>query len=140
KALKQQYAKDMEEQRKKVAAQQAQIQTLQQTARSLEDRLRAQAATPKAPAAQPAQGPDRQQRLLEIQRRQLGVLEEQMGLVAHEPERQGPAIEKLQSQAATLESARGKRPSVTRSSPTSMTRCWMRSTASNATRPGCRPP
>ncbi len=111
KALKEQYARDMEEQRKKAEAQQKQIDTLQQSARLLEDRLKAaQAAIPMAPGGQnPAggqnpQGPGRQQRLSDVQQRQLKVLEEQLGLVADELEKEGPAVEKLQGQAATLDS------------------------------------
>src|SRR5271156_2800448 len=40
KALKEQYAKDMQEQKKKVTSQQTQIETLQRTAQLLEDRLK----------------------------------------------------------------------------------------------------
>ena len=111
KALKDQYARDMEQQRKTVAAQQKQIDTLQQSARLLEERLKAaQASIPPAagvqnvPVGQNPQGPDRQQRLSDIQQKQLKVLEEQMGLVTDEVEKQAPAVEKLQGQAATLES------------------------------------
>ena len=118
KALKDQYARDMEEQRKKAEAQQKQIETLQQSARTLEDRLRAaQGAMPAVPAAlnapaggqpgpggQNPPGQDRQQRLTDIQQRQMRLLEEQMGLVADEVEKQAPRIEKLQTQAATLDS------------------------------------
>ncbi len=109
KALKEQYAKDMEKQRQTVAAQQKQIETLQQSSRLLEDRLKA-AQGAIAPGVQNVaggqnpQGPDRQQKLTEIQQKQMKVLEEQMGLVADEVEKQAPAVEKLQSQAATLES------------------------------------
>jgi hypothetical protein len=123
KALKDQYAKDMEEQRKKAESQQKQIETLQQTARLLEDRLKAaQASIPRAdgalkaaaaqnapgaqnaPAGQPPPGQDRQRRLSEIQQKQLDVVQQQLGLVTDELEKQGPAVEKLQTQAATLES------------------------------------
>ncbi len=109
KALKEQYAKDMEQQRLTVAAQQKQIETLQQSSRLLEDRLKA-AQGAIAPGVQNIaggqnpQGPDRQQKLTDIQQKQLKVLEEQMGLVADEIEKQAPAVEKLQGQAATLES------------------------------------
>jgi hypothetical protein len=105
KALKEQYAKDMEAQRKTVASQQTQIETLQRTARLLDAQLKAaQAANPNAPGGQNVQGPDRQQRLTELQQKQLKILEEQLGLVADEVEKQAPAVEKLQTQAATLES------------------------------------
>jgi hypothetical protein len=85
KALKDQYSRDMAEQRKKVDDQQKQIQTLQ-------DQLRS------------TQAPDRLQKLSEVQQKQIGVLEEQSQLVADQLERQGPVVEKLQTQAATLES------------------------------------
>ena len=105
KALKEQYAKDMLEQRKKVEAQQSQIQTLQRNAQVLEERLKtAQAASPTPPAGQNVQGPDRQQRLSDVQQKQLKVLQEELGLVADEVEKNGPVIEKLQTQTATLES------------------------------------
>jgi hypothetical protein len=105
KALKEQYAKDMADQRKKAEAQQDQIQTLQRHAQVLEDRLKvAEAQKPNPPAGQNVQGPDRQQRLSDIQQKQLKLLQEQLGLVGDEVEKAGPAIEKLQSQTATLES------------------------------------
>jgi hypothetical protein len=110
KALKEQYAKSVEEQKQKVEAQQKQIDTLQQTARTLEDRLKAaQALVPapggqNAPGAQNPQAQDKQQKLSEIQQKQLELLEKQLGLVGDEVEQQGPVIEKLQSQTATLES------------------------------------
>ncbi len=117
KALKEQYAKDLEEQRKKAEAQQKQIETLQRAAETLEGRLKsAQAATttapvaqvaPAAPAAAGAQvgpAPDRQQKMTDVQQRQLKLLEEQLGLVGSELETQLPAIQQLQAQTATLES------------------------------------
>ena len=96
KALKEQYAKDMEEQQKKADAQQAQIETLQRTARLLEERLKAKGPTPDVPGGQVAPGgpngqaQDRQQKLSDIQQKQLKVLEEQLGLVADEVEKQSP--------------------------------------------------
>ncbi len=104
KALKEQYAKDMEEQRKKVEAQQKQIEVLQQSGRTLEERLKAQAAIPNVAGAQIVPAQDRQQKLTEIQQKQMKLLEEQLGLVADEVEKAGPAVEKLQGKAATLES------------------------------------
>ena len=92
KALKEQYVKDMTEQRQKVEAQQQQIQSLEQSARMLQDQLRA------------GQGGDRPRKLSDIQQKQLGVLEEQSQLVADQVEKQAPVVEKLQTQAATLES------------------------------------
>jgi hypothetical protein len=92
KALKDQYARDMEEQRKKVEAQEKQIATLQQQSQSLQEQLAK------------AQGGDTQKKLTEIQQKQLRVLEEQSQLVADQLERQTPVVEKLQTQTATLES------------------------------------
>ena len=96
KALKDQYARDMEEQRKKVEAQQKQIETLEKSARSLQDQLRN------------GQVADRQRQLSGLQQKQMGVLEEQARLLAEQVEKQEPVIEGLQGQTATLES-RGKR-------------------------------
>jgi hypothetical protein len=92
KALKEQYARDMEEQRKTVAAQQQQIVSLQQSARSLQEQLAK------------AQGGEKQKTLSEIQQKQIRVLEEQTQLIADQVEKQGPAVEQLQAQTATLES------------------------------------
>jgi hypothetical protein len=92
KALKEQYARDMEEQRKKVEAQQKQIETLERTSRALQDQLAK------------AQGGDQQRKLTDIQQKQLRLLEEQSQLVADQLEKQAPAVEKLQTQTATLES------------------------------------
>ena len=111
KSLKEQYAKDMAEQRKTVAAQQAQIETLRQGTLGLEERLKtAQTAIAAAPGGQaapgggqaapgagqvapgggqPPQGPDRQQRLSDIQQKQLKLIEEQMRIVADEVEKRG---------------------------------------------------
>lgn len=91
-ALKEQYAKDMEGQRKTIEAQQKQISTLEQSAKALQDQLR------NAPAV------DRLQKLTDIQQKQMGVIEEQSKLTADQVEQQGPAVEKLQTQTATLES------------------------------------
>ena len=92
KALKEQYAKDMAEQRGQIAAQQKKIEALERSAR------------PPGDAPPDAQGADRLQKLSEIQRKQLKVLEEQSQLVADEIEKQAPVVEKLRDQAATLES------------------------------------
>ncbi len=118
KALKEQYAKDMQEQQKKVAAQQAQIATLQQTAKALEDRLKATQAPNAPPGGQDPQGPDRQQKLTDIQQKQLKVLEEQLGLVADEVEKQVPALESVADPSRhaglTLEARRPARPATRR--------------------------
>jgi hypothetical protein len=104
KALKEQYAKDMAEQRKKVEDQQKQIATLQQSAQALQNQLKAQAAVPNAAAGQNAQGQDRQQKINDLQQKQIELLERQSQLVADELSQQEPAIAKLQGQTATLES------------------------------------
>ena len=75
KALKEQYAKDMAEQRKKVEAQQKQIATLQQSAQALQDRLKTQTAVPNAPGGQNAQGQDRQKKLTDLQQKQIELIE-----------------------------------------------------------------
>jgi chemotaxis protein histidine kinase CheA len=99
KALKDQYARDkeeqqkkVEEQRKKIEDQQKQIETLERSSKALQEQLAK------------AQGGDLQKKLSEIQQKQLRVLEEQSQLVADQLEKQGPAVEKLQTQAATLAS------------------------------------
>jgi hypothetical protein len=104
KSLKEQYAKDMAEQKKKVEAQQQQIATLQQSAQALQDRLKAQIPVPSAPGGQNAQGQDRQKQLTDLQQKEIGVLEQQSKLIAEELGQQAPAIENLQGQTATLES------------------------------------
>jgi hypothetical protein len=104
KSLKEQYAKDMAEQQKKVEAQQKQIESLQRSAQVLQDRLRTQSAAPNAAGAQNAQGQDRQKQLTDLQQKEIGVLEQQSKLLAEQLEQQVPAIEKLQGQTATLES------------------------------------
>jgi hypothetical protein len=104
KGLKEQYAKDMAEQRKKVEEQQKQIATLQQSAQALQDRLKAQTAMPGVPGGQNAPGQDRQQKITDLQQKQIELLERQAQLVADELAQQGPAIENLQSQTASLES------------------------------------
>ena len=48
-----------------------------------------------------------QQKLLELQRKQIGVLEQQAKLLAGQVQKQGPAVETIQAQGATLE-ARAK--------------------------------
>ena len=48
KSLKEQYAKDMAEQQKKVEAQQKQIESLERSAQVLQDRLKTQVAAPSA--------------------------------------------------------------------------------------------
>jgi hypothetical protein len=104
KALKEQYARDMAEQKKKVEAQQKQIETLERSAQVLQDRFRSQAAAIAAPGAQNTQAQDRQKLVTDLEHKKIGLLEEQVELLADELEQQGPAIEKLQSQTATLES------------------------------------
>ena len=102
KSLKEQYAKDMAEQKKKVEAQQQQIATLQQSAQALQDQLKAQTPVPNAPGGQNAQGQDRQKQLTDLQQKEIGLLEQQSKLIAEELDQQAPAIEKLQGQTATL--------------------------------------
>ncbi len=104
KSLKEQYAKDMAEQKKKVEAQQKQIESLERSAQVLQDRLKTQVAAPNAAGAQNAQGQDRQKQLTDLQQKEIGLLEQQSKLLAEELEQQAPAIEKLQGQTATLES------------------------------------
>jgi len=104
KSLKEQYTKDMAEQRRKVEEQQKQIATLQQSAQALQDRLKAQTTVPNAPGGQNAQGQDRQQKIADVQQKQIELLERQSQLVADELSQQGPALENLQSMTATLES------------------------------------
>ena len=104
KSLKEQYAKDMAEQKKKVEAQQKQIESLERSAQVLQDRLKTQVAAPNAAGAQNAQGQDRQKQLTDLQQKEIGLLEEQSKLVAEQLDQQAPAIEKLQGQTATLES------------------------------------
>lgn len=110
KGLKEQYARDLEDQRKKAEVQQKQIETLQQSARQLEERLRAaQAAVPAgapiaAPGVQAPPGAERQQQLTGVQQKQLRLLEEQMDVIANELEQQSPKVDKLRAQAATLDS------------------------------------
>ena len=104
KSLKEQYAKDMAEQQKKVEAQQKQIESLERSAQVLQDRLKTQVAAPNAAGAQNAQGQDRQKQLTDLQQKEIGLLEQQSKLVAEQLEQQAPAIEKLQGQTATLES------------------------------------
>jgi hypothetical protein len=97
KSLKDQYAKDkeqhtkeVEQQRQLINAQQKQIEALQKTDQRPEQADKAAA--------------ERQQKLAEVQQKQLKLLEEQTALVAGEVQRLGPALDKLQGQAATLES------------------------------------
>jgi hypothetical protein len=104
KTLKEQYTRDMAEQKKKVEEQQNQIASLQQAAQAIQDRQKTQAAAPNALGAQNAQGQDRHQKLDDLQQKQIDLLERQAQLVADELSQQGPAIEKFQGQAATLES------------------------------------
>ena len=104
KSLKEQYAKDMAEQKKKVEAQQKQIESLERSAQVLQDRLKTQVAAPNAAGAQNAQGQDRQKQLTDLQQKEIGLLEQQSKLLAEQLEQQAPAIEALQGQTATLES------------------------------------
>jgi hypothetical protein len=104
KSLKEQYAKDMAEQQKKVEAQQKQIESLERSAQVLQDRLRSQVATPNPAVGQNVLSQDRQKQLTDLQQKEIGLLEEKSKLIAEQLEQQGPAIEKLQGQTATLES------------------------------------
>jgi hypothetical protein len=91
-AIKEQYARDMEEQRKKVESQQQQIETLGQMTKLLQEQL-----------AQ-ARGEDRQKQLSQAQQEEIDLLEKQSRLVADQLEKQAPVVENLQTQAATLAS------------------------------------
>jgi hypothetical protein len=104
KSLKEQYAKDMAEQRQKVEEQQKQIVSLQQSAQVLQDRLKSQVATPNAAGDQNAPGQDRQKQLSDLQQKEIGLLEQQAKMVADQLDQQAPLIDKLQGQTATLES------------------------------------
>jgi hypothetical protein len=104
KSLKEQYAKDMAEQQKKVEAQQKQIESLERSAHVLQDQLKNQVAAPNAAGAQNAQGQDRQKQITDLQQKEIGLLEQESKLVAEQLDQQAPAIEKLQGQTATLES------------------------------------
>ncbi len=104
KSLKEQYAKDMADQRKKVEAQQKQIETLERSSQVLQDRLRSQVAAPLAPGVQNAQPPDRLKQLSDLQQKEIILLEKQANMVADQLAEQAPLIEKLQTQSATLES------------------------------------
>lgn len=104
KSLKEQYAKDMAEQKKKVEAQQKQIESLERSAQVAQDRLKTQSPAPNAGGAQNAQGQDRQKQLTDIQQKEIGVIEQQSKLIAEQLDQQAPAIEALQGQTATLES------------------------------------
>jgi len=103
KALKDQYTKDMAEQRTTVESQRRQIELLQNSARAMEERLKVQAA-PNAAGAQPGAGPNAQQLLSELQQKQIRLLQEQLQLLADQAEKQAPAVENLETKAATLES------------------------------------
>jgi hypothetical protein len=104
KSLKEQYAKEMAEQQKKVEAQQKKIESLERSAQVLQDRLKTQVAAPNSAGARNAQGQDRLKQLTDLQQKEIDVLEQQSKLVAEQLEQQAPAIEKLQGQTATLES------------------------------------
>lgn len=109
-ALKEQYARDMEAQRKRAEVQQKQIETLQQMTRTLEDRLKAANGAPPAGAAPvvgaQAAGPegDRQRKLSDVQQRQLRLLEDQVGVVSQAVEQQATKVDDLLAQGATLDS------------------------------------
>jgi DNA repair exonuclease SbcCD ATPase subunit len=104
KSLKEQYAKDMAEQRKKIDEQARQIATLEQSAQVLQDRLKAQTVSTSGAGGLAAQDPARQQKINELQQKQINVLEQTAQAVSDELERQAPLISKLQGQTATLES------------------------------------
>ncbi|HMB02255.1 MAG TPA: hypothetical protein VKP69_00770, partial [Isosphaeraceae bacterium] len=95
-ALKEQYATDMEQQRRRAEAQQKQIEALERHARELEGRLQQQAA--------PKDEAERLQKLSELQQKQIDVVEQQARLLADQVKKQGPAVEKLQAETATLAS------------------------------------
>ncbi len=95
KALKEQYAKDMAEQKKTVEAQQKQIETLERSAQALQDRLKAPAAAPNAPGGQNVQGQDRQKQVADLQQKQIGLLEEQVQLVCRRARAADPCDREL---------------------------------------------
>ncbi len=103
KALKEQYTKDMAEQRTTVEAQRKQIELLQNSARAMEERLKVPAA-PNAAGAQPGTGPNSQQLLSELQQKQIRLLQDQVQLLADQAENEAPAVESLETNTATLES------------------------------------
>ncbi len=107
KGLKDQYAKEMEEQRKRAELQQKQIELLERNTRMLEDRLKQQASASSAPKDQNSEKAERLKKLSEVQQKQIDLLEQQAKLLADQLKKQGPAVDKLQTQAATLE-ARSK--------------------------------
>jgi hypothetical protein len=107
KELKEQYSKEIGEQRKTVESQRKQIETLEKAARGMEERLKAQPATPPAPPAQPGAGPNAQQLLNDLQQKQIRLLQEQVQVLADQLEKEAPIVENLENKTATLES-RGK--------------------------------
>jgi hypothetical protein len=100
-ALKEQYAKDIAEQKKRAEAQEKQIATLLETARKLEAQLN---ESRRPPAAEGGAQDQVEPKLLDVQQKQIKVLEEQVNLIADELEKQAPLIEKLEIQNANLES------------------------------------
>jgi len=80
KALREQYARDMAEQKRTVAEYRKQIETLERRSRQLEE----QQKTAVGPAALPPGEGDKQKKLTEIQQKQLDLLEQQLGLVGDE--------------------------------------------------------
>jgi hypothetical protein len=101
KELKEQYAKDIADQRKLVDSQRRQIDALEKAAKATDERLKAQAA---APAPQPGGGSNSQQLLNDLQQKQIRLLEEQVQVLADQLETEAPTVEKLDAKAATLES------------------------------------
>ncbi len=113
KAIKEQYARELETQQKRAEVQQKQIETLQQMTRTLEDRLKAVNAAPPVlaaplPGAQPnAGGAGPQQKLSDVQLEQLELIEDQIGALSDELGQQTPKLEDMVTQGATLD-ARSK--------------------------------
>ncbi len=103
KALKEQYTKDMAEQRSTVEAQRKQIELLQNSAKAMEERMKVPAAA-NAAGAQPATGPNSQQLLSELQQKQIRLLQDQVQLLADQAEKEAPEVESLETKTATLES------------------------------------
>jgi hypothetical protein len=100
-ALKEQYAKDIAEQKKRAEAQEKQISALLESARKLEAQLN---EARRAPAAVGNAQEQVEPKLLDVQQKQIKVLEKQVNLIADELDKQAPLIEKLQTQNANLES------------------------------------
>jgi hypothetical protein len=104
KELKEQYAKDIGEQRKVVESQRKRIEVLEKAAGTTDERLKGQAAAPAGPNAQPGGGSNAQQLLNDLQQKQIRLLEEQVQVLDDQLEKEAPIVEQLDTRTATLES------------------------------------